>query len=595
MIQQGGALQGTVGGMGVHVDITIGGVALDLHVNAEVAVGVLIVGIVELGARQLQAVGATQGVVTQGLTVKGLGGDGDRQRIALLADGLTESLEIVGGVVVDALAEVDILQILIGGLGGRLLVDDIVAVALGNGHAAHPGIQGQDVAEHTRAVDIEGHGGGGAPVNPLQGGMLTLAVDHQQGPHAGLVDGGLHAVGGHISDLVGGDHMDGGVELVGVGVEDAVHTHGGDVGGGGLDRLDLGDLHHLAALGTHVHTEGLQSAAVVGDVVQGDQVGTHLSRGHREGHQLGAVDAAMRARGQVEGGVGGVLGAHGHQQGVVDLGVHLVGIGEIDVGIVGGFHRDGDFTRLAVLYGGGTVTAEAAHLLEHIHGLHRLVHDTGIPEVLPADVGLVVVGTVEEDVHTAAGGGVLGVEALPARLHVGRHGVAEVGHAVLVDEGGHLSVARRGHLINDGHGLIGHEEGTAVTVGEVALDAVGHAVGVGDALGIGSREGGSGHGLGLVHGLADVALLDAQAVAVRDQVGGELVQSSGHAHLGIGADEELLTDGGDVVARVAHGVEVVGQLGVSVGVAHHDLTGSSLGGSIHGGGSSHAELSQGAY
>ena len=274
MIQQDSALQRTVGGVGVHVDIAVGGVALDLHVDAEVAVGVLIVGIVELGTLEIQTVGAAQGVVAQGLAVKGLGGDRHRQRIALLADGLTESLEIVGGVVVDALAEVDILQILIGGLGGGLLVDDIVAVALGDGHVAHAGIQGQDVAEDTRAVDIEGHGGGGAPVHALQGGMLTASVDHQQGPHAGLVDGGLHAVGGHVPDLVGGDQVDGGVELVGVGVEDTVHPHGGDLGGGGLDRLDLGDLHHLAALGTHVHAERLQGAAVVGDVVQRDQVGT---------------------------------------------------------------------------------------------------------------------------------------------------------------------------------------------------------------------------------------------------------------------------------------------------------------------------------
>ena len=73
------------------------------------------------------------------------------------------------------------IQILVGGLGGRLLIDDVEAVLLGYGHGAHALVQGQNVAEYTRAVDIEGHGGGGAPVHALQGGMLTASVNDQQG------------------------------------------------------------------------------------------------------------------------------------------------------------------------------------------------------------------------------------------------------------------------------------------------------------------------------------------------------------------------------------------------------------------------------
>ena len=77
-VQQDGTLQRTVGNVGVHVDVAVGGVTLDLHVHAVVEIGVAVVGIVELGALQIHAVGASQSIVAQGLAVKGLGGDRHR-------------------------------------------------------------------------------------------------------------------------------------------------------------------------------------------------------------------------------------------------------------------------------------------------------------------------------------------------------------------------------------------------------------------------------------------------------------------------------------------------------------------------------------
>ena len=499
----------------------------------------------------------------------------------------------MGGIVVDALAEVDLVMRLVGGLGGGLLIDHVAAVLFGNGHATHALIQGQNITEHAGAIHVKGHGYGGAPIHPFKRGMLTAPVDHQQRSYTGFLNGGLHTVGLHIRDIIDSDQMNGRMELVGIGVENAIHDHGGSVRGIGLDSLDFLHLHRFSVLTAHqVQAKGVQNTLVVRDVLQVYGIGTHLTGDHLEGNVLLGVDAVVGACTQPELCRSGGLRLHGDQNGIICIGIHIIFAGEGNIRILVGRHGDDQGARLIVLLGRSIVAAQTLEALQHIHGLCRLIHLERRNKALAVNVGLVEVSTVAEDIHVGDIHGILGIEAPVGSLHVGGHGIPQVGDAVLVDHGGDLAVPFLSHVMGNGHGLVGHDEGLATAVGVVALNVVGHAARKGDAGGVGAGQGGDILCGGLTHGLTDVALLEGQPVAVGDQVGGQASERLGHTRLTVGTDEELFSDGGHVVAQDAHLKEILGQLGVAVGIAHHDLLGTRLSSGVHRGGDRHTQLCQ---